>query len=50
MDFADTVSDMVTECFLIGACELKKERCLECPDNNAISPMMVVPTSQMYTG
>ncbi len=32
MDLADTVSDMVTECYLIGVGKLAKGRCLVCPD------------------
>jgi hypothetical protein len=31
---ADTISDMVMECYLIGACKLEKGRCLGCPKNN----------------
>ncbi len=34
MDLADTISDMVTECYLIGAWELAKGRCLGCLKNN----------------
>ncbi len=34
MDLADTVSDMVTECYLIGAWELAKGGCLGCLENN----------------
>ncbi len=34
LDLAETVSDMVSEWYLIGMGELAKGRCLECPDDN----------------
>ncbi len=34
MDSADTLSDMVMECYLIGMGKLAKGRCLVCPDDN----------------
>jgi hypothetical protein len=34
MDSADTVLDIVMECYLIEASKMAKRRCLVCPNDN----------------